>query len=374
VLFVMTDADLDIRRPTLLLDEKRARRNIVSMARKADLARVRFRPHFKTHQSLDVGGWFRECGVDAITVSSVTMASAFANDGWTDITIAFPVNIKEIEVIDALAGRVDLGLLVDSESTVARLAASLQNPVRVWLKVDVGYGRAGVRWDRPEEIRSLSRMVARAKQLAFTGLLTHSGHSYHAQTREEILRIHTESIGRMAAAKAALDGALFEPCLVSIGDTPSCSVAEDFCGVDEIRPGNFVFYDLMQLASSACEAEHLAVVVACPVVGKYPDRRQIVIYGGAVHLAKDTACDARGRSIFGCLAERKRNAWSPRPDDAPVVALSQEHGVVELASDLLAAVHIGDIVHVLPAHSCLTCGLHTEYRLIDGGMVRRICC
>jgi len=33
--------------------------------------------------------------------------------------------------------------------------------------------------------------------------------------------------------------------LISYGDTPSCSIAENFDEVDEIRPGNFVFYDVM---------------------------------------------------------------------------------------------------------------------------------
>ncbi len=60
-----------ITRPTLLLDETRCRRNIQRMADKARANHVRFRPHFKTHQSAQIGAWFREYGVEVITVSSV---------------------------------------------------------------------------------------------------------------------------------------------------------------------------------------------------------------------------------------------------------------------------------------------------------------
>src|SRR6476620_10300974 len=89
-----------ITRPTLLLDEARCRRNIERMASKARRSNVRFRPHFKTHQSAQIGEWFREAGVNAITVSSVKMAEYFASHGWDDITIAFPANWREIEAIN----------------------------------------------------------------------------------------------------------------------------------------------------------------------------------------------------------------------------------------------------------------------------------
>jgi len=58
-----------ITRPTLVVDEGRVRRNIARMATKARASGVRFRPHFKTHQSAAIGAWFREEGVTAITAS-----------------------------------------------------------------------------------------------------------------------------------------------------------------------------------------------------------------------------------------------------------------------------------------------------------------
>ncbi len=85
-----------IEKPTLILDESRARRNLARMAAKARQQGVRFRPHFKTHQSVEMGGWFREEGVSSITVSSVDMAVYFAQAGWDDILIAFTANPRQV--------------------------------------------------------------------------------------------------------------------------------------------------------------------------------------------------------------------------------------------------------------------------------------
>ena len=91
--------------PYLLLDAAIAKRNIARMAEKARASNVLFRPHFKTHQSAEVAQWYRAEGVEAITVSSLKMAQYFASHGWTDITLAFPVNRLDHQAIDALAVR-----------------------------------------------------------------------------------------------------------------------------------------------------------------------------------------------------------------------------------------------------------------------------
>ena len=79
----------------------------------------------------------------------------------------------------------------------------------------------------------------------------------------------------------------FPKLIVSVGDTPSCSVAENFLGVDEIRPGNFVFYDLTQNMIGSNNISQVAVAMACPIVALHKDRQEIVIYGGGIHFSKD---------------------------------------------------------------------------------------
>ena len=138
---------LGIEQPTLLLDKRKTVKNIDTMVSKAERNHTRLRPHFKTHQSAEVGEWFRKRGVDAITVSSVEMAEYFAESGWQDITIAFPVNPLQIRRINQLAARIStLNLLVGSAEMVAFLAQNLTSQATVWLKIDAGYHRTGLEW------------------------------------------------------------------------------------------------------------------------------------------------------------------------------------------------------------------------------------
>ena len=356
---------LNIRKPTLLLDRARARANIERMAAKAQASGVRLRPHFKTHQSAGVGEWFREFGVEAITTSSVEMALYFARHGWQDISIAFPVNILEIEAINDLAGRVKLNLLVESEESVNFLAQNLAHPCGAWLKVDVGYGRTGIPWPDTARLAAVAERVKQAGRLSLHGLLTHAGHTYQARSNAQIKTIYEQTAARQGTVRARLQAAGRGRLELSIGDTPSCSVVEDLSQVDEIRPGNFVFYDVTQLEIGSCGEEDIAVALACPVVAKHPEREQMVIYGGAVHLSKDSLAIG-DTQIFGYVAPLTSTGWGPRLPGVYLSGVSQEHGLVKADPTTINRFNVGDLVAVLPVHSCLTANLMKKYVTLEG--------
>ena len=46
---------------------------------------------------------------------------------------------------------------------------------------------------------------------------------------------------------------------ISVGDTPSSRLVTDFGNVDELRPGNFIFYDVQQTIAGVCGIEDIAV-------------------------------------------------------------------------------------------------------------------
>jgi len=355
----------DIQRPTLLLDPAKVRRNIERMAEKASRAKVRFRPHFKTHQSAAVGEWFRPFGVREITVSSVDMAEYFAGHGWNDITIAFPVNLGEAAALDRLAGRVRLGLRIESEAAVPGLDAALTSGVDVWLKIDVGAGRTGIPWTQAGEASRLAARVREAPRLRLRGLLTHAGHSYRARGPAEIEAVHRDQTLRMRAVRDRLAADGIGGLEISVGDMPGCSVVQDLSGPDEIRPGNFVLYDLMQLELGACREDDIAAVLACPVVAKRDDPRRAVIHGGAIHLSL-AALPGPGGPVYGRLARLDGTGWRPLEGRAVLASLSQEHGIVSADDEAFRRIRTGEPVAVLPVHSCLTVSAMRGYRTLDG--------
>ncbi len=345
----------DIVRPTPVVHEGRARENIAKMAAKARRLGLEFRPHFKTHQSAAIGEWFREEGLRKITVSSLGMAAYFAAVGWDDITVAFPFNPRESSLAGELAGTIDLGLLVDSSEALAAVIA-LAAPVRVWIKVDTGYGRAGIPWDRAEGVAQLAKKIGEAG-LEFAGILTHNGSSYFADNVEGVRVSHALSLKRMQGVAQSIGD-----CAISVGDTPSCVLSDEFQGVQEIRPGNFVFFDLMQHALGVCRDNEIALALACPVTAVYQGR--IMLYGGAVHFSKDSI-EMEGRRVFACLADDEFGAVDV---ESPLISLSQEHGSL-LPGSAASKLRVGDLALLYPAHSCLTADLHSQYRTLDGGLI-----
>jgi D-serine deaminase-like pyridoxal phosphate-dependent protein len=338
-----------VERPTLLIHRARAERNIAAMAAKAASSGVGFRPHFKTHQSIEVGRWFRSAGVEAITVSSPDMAVEFAADGWEDILIAVPLNAGAEAVYRDLSERVTLGLLVDHPDHVGFLQRTGLR-VNAWIKIDAGYGRVGVAWDDRDTLRALALGLTALPHARFAGLLAHSGQTYQSRGRAEMEAIWNQCADRMWTANESA-GRL--QAGISVGDTPSCSMLERFDGCTEVRPGNFVYYDLQQLRIGSCGLDQIAAAVACPIVSVQPRRNEVVVHGGSVHFSRDFVTDPDLGAIFGRALSDVGDGWGALADGVALVRLSQEHGVLTGPPGWIADRRIGDVLRIVPAHSCL---------------------
>lgn len=360
---------IQLKRPALLLDKAKCLGNIQKMTSKAHKFQLAFRPHFKTHQSAEIGEWFRKVGVSKITVSSVMMAEYFARHGWDDITIAFPVNIAECTEIDRLAERVNLNLVIENSEALQALAKKVSRSLGVFLKIDAGYHRTGIPIENQTEILALISEISNHKNLVFKGFLIHNGHTYSAKGKNEIQEIHGMTLQKIRELKQFAEKHQIKS-IVSIGDTPGMSVVDDFSFVDEIRPGNFVFYDVMQQNIGSCNFDEIAVALAVPVVAKHLERNEMVVYGGAVHLSKDSIIDNSGNQIFGRVVRLNKTGWGAPVEGTFVKSLSQEHGIIKTTDDFIKTVNVGDFFGILPVHSCLTAHLMREYFTIHGERIK----
>jgi D-serine deaminase-like pyridoxal phosphate-dependent protein len=360
---------IQLTEPTLLLDKQRCLRNINRIVEKARKNNLILRPHFKTHQSHEVGRWFRDAGVAKITVSSLKMAEYFAEDGWNDITVAFPVNVHEKDRINALAGKITLNLLVVAPDTISWLAKEVKRKLNLLIEVDNGYHRTGVSPFDSETINAILKEIDHYKNFTFMGFLGHAGHSYKTGgDKNKVLAIHKESINLMIPLKEKYKSR-YSNMILSTGDTPTCSLADSFPGIDEIRPGNLVFYDIMQVGIGSCTLEDVAVAMACPVVATYPERNEIVVYGGGVHFAKDFLKPNDTTVTFGKVVSLNEGGWNTAETGMYVKSLSQEHGVIHATKEQAEKVKIGDFLGILPVHSCLTADVMQEYKTTEGEIV-----
>lgn len=361
---------MNFNKPTLVLDEEKCRRNIRKMAKKAIFSNVIFRPHFKTHQSATIGEWFREEGIKKITVSSVTMADFFAKHGWSDITIAFPFNLRELNNAKKIAAQIKLNILTSSLEHLITIKEMIDFRSSCYIKIDTGYKRAGVEWNDSEQILRMISILDKNDHLRMEGFLVHAGHSYQSRTKYEIKEIYFDTLKKCNSLK---ENSGKKEAIISTGDTPTCSIVDDFIGIDEIRPGNFVFYDLMQEQIKSCEREEIAIAVYCPVVDINRKRNEAIIYGGAVHFSKEAIYLSDGRKVFGEVAFTENEGWFFPEQRIFLKSLTQEHGIISVTEDMINNFRIGDIVAVIPVHACLAVDLLREYHTLTGIRIKDLC-
>ena len=193
--------------PSLLVDRARVERNVMRMASRIAALGARLRPHVKTHKAIEVGRLQAQAGMQGITVSTLAEARAFAAQGFDDITYAVPIEPGKFAAVVAMnAEGTRLAVITDDPEVPASLAAVAKRAgvtVDVYLKVDCGYGRAGVDPEGPALLEMAER-IGSAAPLRFAGLLAHAGHSYQARGRAEILTIANAERDVMVAAARRL--------------------------------------------------------------------------------------------------------------------------------------------------------------------------
>jgi D-serine deaminase-like pyridoxal phosphate-dependent protein len=349
--------------PAFLVDRETVRRNCDRMRDKALRSSVIFRPHVKTHKTIEIGRMQHDGGFGPITVSTLAEAEFFIAGGFTDITYAVPIAPEKLDRAALLAKEIErLNILIDSRcglDAIEEFHRARGSTFDVFLKIDCGYHRAGVDPDNPESVR-LAMAIAQSPAARFRGVLAHAGHAYNARNPEEIRAVAREETASLSRFRAKLDG--IGGVVRSIGSTPTATVVERFTDCDEVRPGNYVFFDAFQAAIGSCDAGDVAVSVLASVIGSYPDRGTVLIDAGALALSKDSGPD-HVDPHFGygivCNAEL-------RPLPLKLIALSQEHGKISGDPRLIATIPVGAHLRVVPNHSCLTAAMYDVYYAVDG--------
>jgi len=360
----------DLRTPAALVDSGVLERNASRMSDRVKRLGVRLRPHVKSHKTLEAARLQVRGHFGGITVSTLAEAAFFAAGGFRDITYAVPIAAAKLAAAVELALRLDrLNLLVDHPDAAAAVeACARERGVRfpVFLKVDCGYHRAGVDPANEESVAFAARLAA-SGQLNFCGILTHAGHAYQCRTAEEIRAVAAHERDVMVAFAGRLRAAGVPVEEVSLGSTPTLAVADNLAGVTEARPGNYAFFDAFQAAIGSCTLDEVAFSVLVRVIGRYPERRELLVDGGALALSKDPGpVHVDPTCGFGVVLTPS----GTRLPGVRMVSLSQEHGVLRSATALGPdALPIGALLRIVPNHACLAAALFERYAVLRDGVV-----
>ena len=185
---------------------------------------VRLRPHAKTHKCVEIARLQVDLQDPCLTVSTLAEAQYFMDAGFNDICWALPLAPCHIDSALDLSRRCPkFSVLVDHIRTVQLLsqrAATRSIAIKVWIKVDCGYHRAGIQPSDPNAIR-LAQSLHNSPWTRLEGLLAHGGHSYNTRTPEERRKVAQEERDQTLVLAQILRTNQIPISKISIGSTPT---------------------------------------------------------------------------------------------------------------------------------------------------------
>lgn len=332
----------DLATPAFLVDLDILEGNIKFMADLCREKKVELWPMVKTHKSTEIAGLQAAAGARGFLTGTLDEAEGLIEHGFTDIMLAYPVASPEnIRRVAALAAKARIIIGLDGSKAAGYLNAELEatgGEIDCLLIIDSGLRRFGV---QPAEAANLAKQFRQFKQLRIIGVATHPGHVYGAAGPAGVQRAAQDEINAVAAAKAVLEYQGFPITVAASGSTPTASLAAASGVLTVLRPGNYVFYDNMQIALGAASHERCALTVLATIVSQ-PEQELFIIDAGSKCLGLDKG--AHGNALI--------NGYGivPGHPELLISGLSEEVGKVSIlaATDLT----VGDKIQIIPNHAC----------------------
>jgi D-serine deaminase-like pyridoxal phosphate-dependent protein len=273
-----------------------------------------------------------------------------------DLLVAYPpVGAARLERMARLPSHVRLAVAADDVQALDALSVAArlgQRSIDVLVEADLGMHRVGV--TSPEKAVAMARHIDRASSLRFAGLQFYPGHvRAHVSDQDAGLA----QVGHdLAAYIEALTAAGLPPHTVSGGSTPLAWRMHEVPGVNEVRPGTYVYNDRTTAQIGACDWEDCALTVLATVVS-VSVKGQAVVDAGTKALGREPL-RAEGDG-YGVLLDHP---------DVIVSRMSEEHGILDL-SRCSWRPRLGDQVRIVPNHVCIVVHLFDEIIGVRGHAV-----
>ncbi|KAL3854651.1 hypothetical protein ACJMK2_013911 [Sinanodonta woodiana] len=359
----------DVPTPSFLVDLDIVKRNCSIMIEQCKQYGVELRPHMKTHKTIEGGILMTGGTKKKIVVSTLAEAEFYADNGFDDILYGFPIIKEKLDRCAKLVNRLDMfHLMFDNLTSLEAIKSSTLDLGKKWsvfLELDCGNGRSGVKWNSDDAVH-LAKMASTAENIIFQGLYTHCGDSYTSYARNEGLRreIQENTTERLLFLKDRLqkEGIHCKSC--GCGSTPSCTNPIDsMSGLTEFHPGNYIFYDFMQMTIGTVQEEDVAVKVATRVVSHRQDMNMMIVDAGFSAISYDgiqrMSYQPTGISLFKGHPNLR------------LFGMTQEHGKVQPIEGALDfdKYPYGKLLFLIPWHSCDTAMMHPLYYVHSGDMI-----
>jgi D-serine deaminase-like pyridoxal phosphate-dependent protein len=350
----------ELETPVVVVDLDVMEQNLSRMADYCRSKNLRLRPHTKSHKIPELAKLQVTSGAQGITVAKIGEAEVMLEAGITDILIAYPlVGTGKAERLAELAARANITVALDSEEVARAISNQLDSrnlSIGVLVELDVGFGRCGVATG--DDLLVLAQRVAELPGLDFKGLMFFPGQFVVGEMERTGLLVHVNEL--LSDALRKFEEAGLALTTVSGGSTPTAREGHLFCGVNEIRPGMYIFNDRNMVGVGVARVEDCALSVITTVVSTSVSGRAI-IDGGSKTFASDRYLAGDGRG-FGIVKE---------DPDAELETQSEEHGHLNIKQSG-RRYKVGERLTIIPNHVCSTVNMHDVIYGVRGEQVETV--
>jgi D-serine deaminase-like pyridoxal phosphate-dependent protein len=239
---------------------------------------------------------------------------------------------------------------------LSRAAQAAGLTIGVLVEVNLGLNRCGL--EPGPDLVALAAAITRLPGLRLDGVQTYYGHIWLNKPDGPA---HFEKVKQgIAQVQEDFRKAGIELKIIGGGSTPTLFHSHEIAGINEIRPGTYVFYDAMQVAAGACAWEDCAVTVLTTVVSTVRPGYAL-IDGGSKTFTSDGLPGAAQPS-FGKVTE---------VPEAVFYNMNEEHGYLDLRQ-AGKTIRVGDRLRIIPNHVCVAVNMHEKAYGIRGDKVEEV--
>lgn len=299
-------AGLDaVRTPALIIDRDAVDQNISATLTLLGGDAGRWRPHLKTAKLEAVMRQIRARGVAQAKTSTTLELETACRAGFTDVLLAYPVTGPQVDGVKRISDSVpavSISVLVEDAAMVAPWRGS---KISLFIDLNSGMDRTGMRFDGPDQVAGLVRVIQQAG-LKFAGLHFYDGHAYEFAAGEAEARVHAGYDRLLALVERLAAMGIRTPEILTAG-TPAFPHARGYRkfteagSIHRVSPGTVVYNDRRSLAQLPEDAGYRPAAFVLARVVSHPSAHRFCLDAGHKTVSADSGiptCDVLGHPEF----------------------------------------------------------------------------
>jgi D-serine deaminase-like pyridoxal phosphate-dependent protein len=326
--------------PALLFYPERIRRNIQEMIRIAGSAE-RLRPHVKTYKCREIVKMQMNAGITRFKCSTLAETAMLGRCKAPDVLIAYPLSGPNQSALLQLIKQfpeTTFSTLVDHPEQAAQWESILEEPLRVYIDLDVGMHRTGIKPELADELVSLLE----EDPFSLAGF-----HAYDGHIRDRDHKQRKASVEHSFLAAERLIQPFKESTTFIAGGSITFPIHAATPG-RELSPGTTLLWDRGYGESFPDLDFDIAATLLTRVISK------------PTH---DLLCLDLGYKAVASEMKHPDPVYFPQLPDAKFVGHSEEHLVLNTVD--ARNLKPGDVLFGFPWHICPTVAMHAKAGIVN---------